>query len=140
VLLPWRAAPRSKYGMLWGCPNFFNKTDRCTYTKSRSATTSEPAAADEPDATKANTTDMNTMRRMLVQGVVRVLQSRANELKGELLVSDLPYQFERLWKVQLNLQSAGYSDVQAFLKAWPNKIEVNSSPKGDVVILAKKSA
>ena len=53
--------------MLWGCPNFFNKTDRCTYTKSRSATTSEPAAADEPDATKANTTDMNTMRRMLVR-------------------------------------------------------------------------
>jgi hypothetical protein len=41
---------------------------------------------------------------------------------------------------QFNLQSAGYGGVQAFLKAWPNKIDVNSSPNGDVVIFAKKSA
>jgi len=103
-------------------------------------TTSEPAAADEPDAKKAKTTDMDTLSRMLVQGVVRVLQSRAKDLKGDLLVSDLPDEFKILWKVPFNLQSAGYSDVHAFLKAWPNKIEVTSSPEGDVVILAKKAA
>jgi len=89
---------------------------------------------------KAKTTDMDTLSRMLVQGVVRVLQSRAKDLKGDLLVSDLPDEFKILWKVPFNLQSAGYSDVHAFLKAWPNKIEVTSSPDGDVVILAKKAA
>jgi len=92
----------------------------------------------EPDAKKAKTTDMDTLSRMLVQGVVRVLQSRAKEGKTELLVSSLADEFKALWKVPFNLASAGYTDVNAFLKAWPNKVELSSSPAGDVVALAKK--
>lgn len=101
-----------------------------------------PAAAEsadgEPDAKKAKTTDQDTLSRMLVQGVVRVLQSRSKEGKGELLVSNLAEEFKALWKVPFNLQSAGYTDVNTFLKAWPNKVELTSHAHGDVVSLAKK--
>jgi hypothetical protein len=77
---------------------------------------------------------------MLVQGVVRVLQSRAKEGKGELLVANLAEEFKTLWKVPFNLQSAGYTDINTFLKAWPNKFELTSLANGDIVALAKKPA
>merc|ERR1711865_99119 len=97
------------------------------------ADTTAPAEG-EPPAKKAKATDADTLSRMLVQGVVRVLQTQ-----GELLVSSLAEEFKTLWKVPFNLQSAGYTDVNTFLKAWPNKVELSSSPAGDVVSLAKKS-
>jgi hypothetical protein len=103
------------------------------------ATTTDATAA-EGDDKKAKTADQDTLSRMLVQGVVRVLQSRAKESKGELLVKDLAEEFKTVWKVPFNLASAGYSDVNTFLKAWPNKVEVSTSANGDVVSLAKKAA
>jgi hypothetical protein len=109
-------------------------------------TAAPPAAADtaepegEPDAKKAKTTDQDTLSRMLVQGVVRILQGRQKENKGDLLVNDLPEEFKTLWKVPFNLLSAGYTDVNTFLKAWTNKVEVTSTPNGEVVSLAKKAA
>lgn len=94
----------------------------------------------EPDAKRQKPEDAETLSRMLVQGVVRVLQNRAKEGTGPLLVSQLADEFKALWKVPFNLQSAGYTDVNAFLKAWPNKVEVTSDASGDVLTLVKKSA
>ena len=71
---------------------------------------------------------------MPVQGVVRVLQRRAKEGKGPLLASDLAAEFKALWEVPFNLQSACYNDVNAFLAAWQNKVELT----GNVITFAKK--
>jgi len=94
----------------------------------------------EPEAKKAKPDDAETLSKMLVQGVVRVLQQRVKDAKGPLLISQLPDEFKTFWKVPFNLKSAGYTDVNAFLKAWTNKVEVTPSNDGDVVGLAKKPA
>jgi uncharacterized protein (DUF2267 family) len=94
----------------------------------------------EPEAKKAKGADQDTLSRMLVQGVIRVLQNRAKEGKGPLLLSQLPEEFHTLWKVSFNLKTAGYTDVVVFVKAWSNKLELTSSPEGDVISLVKKSA
>jgi uncharacterized protein (DUF2267 family) len=99
----------------------------------------ESADVAEPEAKKPRGEDQDTLSRMLVQGVVRVLQNRAKEGKGPLLLSELPEEFKTLWKVPFNLQSAGFADVNAFVKAWTNKLEVTNTAEGDVVALVKKS-
>jgi len=115
------------------------KADAPAPAAAAAASPTSEAADGEPDAKKAKTTDQDTLSRMLVQGVVRVLQSRAKDGKGDLLVSNLAEEFKTLWKVPFNLASAGYTDVNAFLKAWPNKVEFSTFANGDVVGLAKKA-
>ena len=39
-----------------------------------------------------------------------------------------------MWEVPFNLQSACYNDVNAFLAAWQNKVELT----GNVITFAKK--
>jgi uncharacterized protein (DUF2267 family) len=104
------------------------------------AAAEESTDAAEPEAKKPRVEDQDTLSRMLVQGVVRVLQNRVKEGKGPLLLSDLPEEFKTLWKVQFNLQSAGFENVNQFVKAWTNKLEVTSTPEGDVVALVKKGS
>jgi len=99
----------------------------------------ESAAA--PDAKKGKPTeDQETLSKMLIQGIVRVLQNRLKEGKGPLLVADLENEFMALWKVPFNLQQAGETDKVVFLQKWPNKVEVSNEGAQQVVQLAKKTA
>jgi hypothetical protein len=90
----------------------------------------------EPDAKRAKPGDADTLSRMLIQGVVRVLQQRVKDGKGPLQIDDLAEEFKILWKVPFNLQQAGYTDAVTFLKAWPAKVELSSDDS--IVSIAKK--
>eukprot|EP00930_Biecheleria_cincta_P002764 TRINITY_DN103764_c0_g1_i1.p1 TRINITY_DN103764_c0_g1~~TRINITY_DN103764_c0_g1_i1.p1 ORF type:complete len:634 (+),score=153.34 TRINITY_DN103764_c0_g1_i1:47-1948(+) len=98
-----------------------------------------PAADGERDPKKARTEDPETLARMLIQGVVRVLQNRQKEGKGALPISDLESEFKALWKVPFNLQQAGESDTVTFLQKWAAKVEVLEVGGQRVVQLAKKA-
>jgi hypothetical protein len=97
-----------------------------------------PAAEGERDPKKARTEDPETLARMLIQGVVRVLQNRQKEGKGALPISDLESEFKALWKVPFNLQQAGETDTVTFLHKWAAKVEVLEVGGQRVVQLAKK--
>jgi len=99
-----------------------------------------PPAEGERDPKKARTEDPETLARMLVQGVVRVLQNRQKDGKGPLPVNDLEQEFKALWKVPFNLQQAGETDAVAFLQKWPTKVDVLQEGGQTVVQLAKKPA
>jgi len=88
----------------------------------------------EPYAKRQKTRGADTLSMMLIQGVVRLLQHRTKEGKGPLLASDLVAEFDALWKVPFNLQAAGYTDVNAFLAAWQDTVELT----GNVITFAKK--
>jgi len=97
-----------------------------------------PAADGERDPKKARTEDPETLARMLIQGVVRVLQNRQKEGKGALPISDLESEFKALWKVPFNLQQAGETDTVTFLLKWAAKVEVLEVGGQRAVQLAKK--
>ncbi|CAK0810910.1 unnamed protein product, partial [Prorocentrum cordatum] len=106
----------------------------------RSRPASEPAAG-ERDAKKPRSDEQDTLARMLVQGVVRVLQNRVSEGRGPAPVASLEEEFKALWKVPFNLQQAGETDAVSFLRKWSNKVEVSKGPDGAFVVqLAKKGA
>merc|ERR1719443_65776 len=105
----------------------------------RSTTDASQDSAEGSDPKKPRTEDQETLGKMLVQGVVRVLQNRQKANGGPLPVDDLEEEFKALWKVPFNLQQAGETDVVSFLKRWPNKVEVvTGSDSKTVVILANK--
>merc|ERR1712137_1300880 len=84
--------------------------------------------------------DEDTLARMLVQGVVRVLQNRQKDGKGPLLVVNLEEEFKSLWKVPFNLQQAGEKDAAGFLQKWPHKVEVVKVGNQFSVQLPKKGS
>lgn len=105
-----------------------------------------PAAA-EPEAKRARVEaaapanqreDADTLQRMLVQGVIRVVQNRIKEGKGPQPIETLAEDFKALWKVPFNLQQAGETDTITFLRKYPNKLEVTKVGNQDVVSLARK--
>ncbi|CAE7489133.1 Hadh [Symbiodinium natans] len=99
-----------------------------------------PAEGGEANAEKKQRpeTDPATLGRMLIQGVVRVLQNRAKASKGALPVSDLERDFQELWSVPFNFREAGEADPVSFLRKWPAKVEVFGDPGAWMVQLAKK--
>lgn len=100
-----------------------------------------PGTEGERDAKRPKTTEeAETLARMLIQGVVRVLQNRMKDGKGPLPVNDLEPEFKALWKVPFNLQQAGETDVVTFLQKWPGKVETLNVDGQVVVTLAKKGA
>lgn len=99
-----------------------------------------PSPEGERDPKKARTDDPETLQRMLIQGVLRVLQNRVKDGKGPLPVAELDQEFEAAWKVPFNLQQAGEKDTVQFLQRWPTKVEVYRENGRDVVSLAKKPA
>jgi hypothetical protein len=102
----------------------------------------EPAAG-EKDAKKPRGEEAETLSRMLVQGLVRVLQNRQKDGKGVLPINVLEEEFKALWKVPFNCQQAGETDVVSFLNKWPKKVEVVKTGPADggfVVQLAGKAA
>lgn len=106
----------------------------------RARPAAEPAAG-EKDAKKPRSEEQDTLARMLVQGVVRVLQNRVSEGRGPAPVASLEEEFKALWKVPFNLQQAGETDAVSFLKKWSNKVEVSKGPDGAFMVqLAKKGA
>jgi len=109
-----------------------------TATAAKSSAAAPPGG--ESAAKKARTEDPETLARMLIQGVARVLQNRQKEGKGALPVNDLESEFKALWKVPFNLQQAGETDTVEFLRKWPLKVEVVEEGGVFVVQLAKKTA
>lgn len=93
----------------------------------------------ERDPKKARTEDPETLARMLIQGVVRVLQNRQKEGKGALPINDLEAEFKALWKVPFNLQQAGETDTVTFLQKWQTKVDVLEMGGQRVVQLAKRA-
>lgn len=65
-----------------------------------------------------------TLARMLIQGVVRLLQNRFQANEGPLPLSNLEDEFMAMWKVPLNLKRAGEGDLVHFLTKWPDKVEI----------------
>lgn len=111
------------------------------------APTAEPAKRSAPegggspgggDAKRAKTEEKETLARMLVQAVVRVLQNRAKAGKGPLPIGELEGEFSALWKVPFNLQQAGEHDTETFLQKWPNKVVLQTDANGQQVILLPK--
>lgn len=109
-------------------------------TEAATKTSAAAPAEGEKDPKKARTEDPDTLSRMLIQGVVRVLQNRQKDGKGALLVSDLEAEFKALWKVPFNLQQAGETDVVVFLKKWQAKVDVVDAGGKLMVQLAKRVA
>ena len=92
-------------------------------------------AAGETAAKKAkDDSDSDTLAKMLVQGVVRVLQNRQKANRGPLPLGELEDEFKALWKVPFNLQQAGEKDAVSFLQKWSNKVEMVHSNDGTQLI------
>ncbi|CAK0849783.1 unnamed protein product, partial [Prorocentrum cordatum] len=92
----------------------------------------------DPEAKKQRTgSDEETLAKMLVQGVVRVLQNRVKTGKGPLPLSQLEDEFKQQWKLPFNPQQAGERDAVSFLQKWPNKVEVFHDGTQQIVQLAK---
>eukprot|EP00927_Polykrikos_kofoidii_P032147 TRINITY_DN2746_c0_g1_i1.p1 TRINITY_DN2746_c0_g1~~TRINITY_DN2746_c0_g1_i1.p1 ORF type:complete len:712 (-),score=173.70 TRINITY_DN2746_c0_g1_i1:80-2215(-) len=104
------------------------------------AAVARPAEVESPEAKKQRTAETDTLAKMLIQGVVRVLQNRAKESKGPLLISNLKEEFKAQWKVSFNLEQAGETDMLTFLNKWSHKVEVITIDGGLAVQLAKKTA
>lgn len=104
--------------------------------KAGAAKAAETPKAPSPEGDKKP--DNETLQRMLIQGVIRVLQNRAKEGKGPLPLADLEKEFEAAWKVPFNCQQAGERDAVQFLQKWSTKVEVYQENGRDVVALAKK--
>eukprot|EP00929_Paragymnodinium_shiwhaense_P113197 TRINITY_DN81455_c0_g1_i1.p1 TRINITY_DN81455_c0_g1~~TRINITY_DN81455_c0_g1_i1.p1 ORF type:complete len:631 (-),score=213.00 TRINITY_DN81455_c0_g1_i1:273-2165(-) len=101
--------------------------------------TAEPVK--EPEAKKPRPEDTEMLGKMLIQGIVRVLQNRAKEGKGALPLANLEEEFKALWNVPFNLAQAGESDAVVFLSKWPNKVEVvTTDGAATAVQLSKKKA
>eukprot|EP00440_Ansanella_granifera_P014517 gb/GFBE01015780.1/.p1 GENE.gb/GFBE01015780.1/~~gb/GFBE01015780.1/.p1 ORF type:complete len:202 (+),score=50.59 gb/GFBE01015780.1/:1-606(+) len=100
----------------------------------------EGAAEGERDPKKAKTKEeQETLAKMLVRGVVRVLQNRNSEGKGPLKISEIAAEFKALWKVPFNLQQAGESDVITLLHKYPSKMEIFQEGGDSYVHLPKKA-
>lgn len=98
-----------------------------------------PAEGENSAEKKPRTeTDPVTLGRMLIQGVVRVLQNRVKANKGALPVSDLEREFEELWGVPFNYKEAGEAEAVSFLRKWSAKVEVFGEPDAWMVQLAKR--
>lgn len=97
-------------------------------------------AQGNPDSKRPRTEDADTLARMLVQGITRVLQNRAKDNKGPLPIASLEEEFKALWKVPFSLQQAGETDAVVFLQKWPNKVEVITEGGQHLVQLAKKTS
>jgi len=99
-----------------------------------------PAEGGGDAAKKAKVADSETLAKMLVQGVVRVLQNRAKAGKGPLPLSELETEFTQLWQVPFDLAQAGETDAAAFLQKWPNKVELIGEGSKRMVHLFSKTA
>jgi len=87
-----------------------------------------------------NDAEVETLAKMLIQGVVRVLQNRAKTSKGALPLAELEHEFKELWKVPFNVKQAGETDVLGFLQKWPGKVELLATESGSWTLqLAKKA-
>lgn len=104
------------------------------------AATTRPApdAAGGPEAKKPRPEDAETLAKMMIQGIVRVLQNRVKEAKGPLPIGNLEEEFKTLWKVPFQLRQAGETDLVAFLEKWPQKVELSTEAGVQVLTLAKK--
>eukprot|EP00933_Yihiella_yeosuensis_P069311 TRINITY_DN7570_c0_g1_i1.p1 TRINITY_DN7570_c0_g1~~TRINITY_DN7570_c0_g1_i1.p1 ORF type:complete len:621 (+),score=167.79 TRINITY_DN7570_c0_g1_i1:97-1959(+) len=95
-----------------------------TATAAKSSAPAPPEGESDPKKAKTSTENRETLCRMLVQGVVKVLQKRQTEGKGSCPVSELENEFKALWKVPFNLTQAGETDTVTFLLKFPAKVEV----------------
>lgn len=111
-----------------------------TATPAAAQTRPAPDAAAGPDAKKPRPEDADTLAKMMIQGIVRVLQNRGKEGKGPLPIADLEEEFRTLWKVPFQLRQAGETDLVAFLEKWPQKVELSTEGGVQVLALAKKGA
>lgn len=101
----------------------------------------EGAASGGGDAAKkTKVADSETLAKMLVQGVARVLQNRAKAGKGPLPLNELETEFTQLWQVPFDLAQAGETDTAAFLQKWPNKVELIGEGSRRMVQLSTKTA
>mmetsp|Transcript_74550 Transcript_74550/g.207148 ORF Transcript_74550/g.207148 Transcript_74550/m.207148 type:complete len:752 (+) Transcript_74550:92-2347(+) len=100
-----------------------------------------PSSVAGGEAKKPRTAeDLETLSKMLIHGIVRVLTNRQKEGKGPLPMASIDEEFKALWKVPFNLAQAGETDMLVFLQKWPNKVEVVTNNNVQVVQLAKKAA
>lgn len=102
----------------------------------------EPSRADgEPEAKRPRTEkDIDALRKMLIQGVVRILSIRVKAGKlSPLPVKDLPQEFQSQWKAPFDLHQVGEIDEIAFLQQWPSKVELTMENAEYFVQLAKKN-
>lgn len=79
------------------------------------------SSAEKKQRTEA---EAETLARMLIQGVVRILQNRQRANKGALPMSELENEFKELWKVPFNVKQANENDPVEFLRKWPSKVEI----------------
>jgi len=66
--------------------------------------------------------DPDYTARLLVSGIRRLLQHRAEASIGDLPLAELAYAFEAHWNVPFSLQPTGVSDVVTLLQMWPHKV------------------
>lgn len=101
-----------------------------------------PETSDAPaggDVKRARLEDVDTLAKMLVQAVVRVLQNRSKAGKGPLPLQELEGEFRALWKVPFNLNQVGEQDAATFLQKWPSKVELCTEDGEQCIRLAKKT-
>ena len=78
--------------------------------------------------------DNETLRKMFVQGIRRVLQEAKKAGRGPIFLSDLPGDFKALWKVPLTVQAAGEFDLTSFLFKWPRTFSLTSTSPGGIIV------
>lgn len=101
------------------------------------AGTTPPPEAKKPKAAAAGAADVEALAKMLMQGVVRVLQNRAKAGKGDLPLSELPAEFKTLWKLPFDPRQAGESDAVSLLQKWPHKVELRHDGEQHLVRLVR---
>jgi hypothetical protein len=118
-----------------------NDTDKQTVSKMlMQGVCAKTPTPEELDVKRQKTEDESkdpvkeALSRMFARGVCEVLQHWATLGKGQLLVASLAKEFQARWKATLDVGAAGYSDMTAFLKAWPNKFEVTGEGTNDAIV------
>ena len=70
------------------------------------------------------------LERMLINGLVRMLENREKENKGLLLVANIDEEFRAFWRVPFSVEQVGATDTISFLRKWDNVVEVFTAQCG----------
>lgn len=101
------------------------------------SSTEELIETSEDACAESTTVDVKTMARMMMQGLVRVLQDRQKEGKGPLPFASLEDEFKAKWRVPFLCRVVAVCDAIAFSHMRPDKFMLTGRGAAMVVSLRR---
>ena len=80
--------------------------------------------------------DSEKCTKLLIQGLVKLLEARAREGLGPLPISALQEEYWKRWRVYFNPEAVGYRDAIHFVSLFPDRVDLGSQDGVAVITLA----